>query len=81
MFLQYPKPCKGMTSEGFQGATVKPSGINIIENKDVPQKMDAEGVQRAIGKPSGIISINKKQETLVVGCPKGSKGRRSSPLE
>ena len=70
-----------MTSEGFQGAIGKTLGINTIENKDVPQKMDAEGVQRAIGKPSGIISINKKQETLVVGCPKESRGRSESPLE
>ena len=47
-----------MTSEGFQGAIGKPLGINTIENKDVPQKMDAEGVQRAIGKPSGISKEN-----------------------
>ena len=37
--------------EGFQGATVKPSGINTIENKDVPQKMDAEGFKGATVKP------------------------------
>ena len=47
-----------MTSEGFQGTIGKPLGINTIENKDVPQKMDAEGVQRATVKPSGISKEN-----------------------
>ena len=36
-----------------RGRSESPLGRNIIENKDVPQKMLPEGVQRAIGKPSG----------------------------
>ncbi len=35
-----------MGAEGVQRTTVKPSGINIIENKDVPQKM---GTRRGQG--------------------------------
>ena len=59
-----------------------------------PFKRSAEGVQRATVKPSGINNRYKKLQTLVDRCslkqfpklfkrmhPKGSKGRRSSPLE
>ncbi len=36
-------------SEGVKGAIGKPPGINIIENKDVPQKMDVRRGQGGDG--------------------------------
>ena len=46
-----------------RGRSESPLGRNIIENKDVPQKMLPEGFQRATVKPLGIIIKDKKQET------------------